>query len=108
MLRGRDLSLNFFFLCLTASTLTYNESYYEYLPDNLTWNSARELCNKRSGALADVSNTIENQELTSFLISLNISQPVWIAGKVVTYHSSRFSVPFVTLYINMLASCLFK
>ncbi|XP_045906602.1 adhesion G-protein coupled receptor D2 isoform X1 [Micropterus dolomieu] len=73
---------------ISANTLTYNESCYEYLPDNLTWNSARELCNKRSGALADVSNTIENQELTSFLISLNISQPVWIAGKVVTYHTS--------------------
>ncbi len=86
----------------------FDESYYEYVPDRLQWNSAGELCNQRSGALANVSNPAENQELTSFLKSLNISQPVWIARKVVTHQTSRSSVPFVTLYSNILAAFLFK
>ncbi|XP_035509235.1 adhesion G-protein coupled receptor D2 [Morone saxatilis] len=69
---------------LPARTLTYDESYYEYVPDRLQWNIAGELCNQRSGALAIVSNSVESQELTSFLKSLNISQPVWISRKVMT------------------------
>ncbi|XP_054871865.1 adhesion G-protein coupled receptor D2 isoform X2 [Amphiprion ocellaris] len=73
---------------LETRTHTYDESYYEYVPDRLQWKSAGELCNQRSGALATVSNPIENQELTSFLKSLNISQPVWIARKVVTHLTS--------------------
>ncbi|XP_044055394.1 adhesion G-protein coupled receptor D2 isoform X2 [Siniperca chuatsi] len=73
---------------LETRTLTYDESYYEYVPDRLQWNSAGELCNQRSGALANVSNSVENQELTSFLKSLNISQPVWIARKVMTHLTS--------------------
>lgn len=103
------LSTYFFFsLCLTAfpretRTLLYDEPYYEYVPDHLQWNSAAELCNQRSGALATVSNPVENQELTSFLKSLNISQPVWIAREVKPYLTSRFSVPFVTFYIKILA-----
>lgn len=115
MSSGRDLSTNFVFsLCCTAftletRTLTYDESYYyEYVPDRLQWNSAGELCNQRSGALATVSNPVENQNLTSFLKSLNISQPVWIARKVMTHLTSRFSVPFVMFYINILAPLLFK
>ncbi|KAM8874688.1 adhesion G protein-coupled receptor D2 isoform 3-T3 [Spinachia spinachia] len=63
-------------------TLTYAESYYEYVPDRLQWNDAGELCNQRSGALAMVPDAGEKQELTHFLKSLNISQPVWIAQRV--------------------------
>lgn len=101
MLSGRELSDNFFFrlfwtaFTLETRTLTYDESYYEYVPDRLQWSSAKELCKQRSGALAIVSNPVENQELTSFLKSLNISQPVWIARKVMTHLTSRFSVPLV-------------
>ncbi|XP_070688316.1 adhesion G protein-coupled receptor D2 [Pempheris klunzingeri] len=73
---------------LETRTLTYDESYYEYVPDRLQWNSAGKLCKQRSGTLATVSNSVENQELTNFLKSLNISQPVWIAWKVVTHMTS--------------------
>ncbi|XP_030290070.1 adhesion G-protein coupled receptor D2 isoform X3 [Sparus aurata] len=73
---------------LETKTLTYDESYYEYVPDRMQWSSAGKLCNQRSGALAAVSNPVENQELTSFLKSLNISQPVWIARKVTTHLTS--------------------
>ncbi|XP_078114896.1 adhesion G protein-coupled receptor D2 [Sander vitreus] len=69
---------------LATRQLTYDESYYEYVPDRLQWNDAGELCNQRSGALATVSNPVEKQELTSFLTSLNITQPVWIARNVMT------------------------
>ncbi|XP_037325891.2 adhesion G-protein coupled receptor D2 [Pungitius pungitius] len=62
--------------------LTNDESYYEYVPDRLQWNNAGDLCNQRSGALAMVSNAEDKQELTNFLKSLKISQPVWIAQKV--------------------------
>ncbi|XP_073332565.1 adhesion G protein-coupled receptor D2 [Pagrus major] len=73
---------------LETKTLTYDESYYEYVPDRMQWSSAGKLCNQRSGVLAAVSNPLENQELTSFLKSLNISQPVWIARKVTTHLTS--------------------
>lgn len=69
-------------------TQIYEESYYEYVPNRLQWKPAGELCNQRSGALARVSTPTENQELTNFLKSLNISQPVWIARKVVTHVKS--------------------
>ncbi|XP_054459470.1 adhesion G-protein coupled receptor D2 [Anoplopoma fimbria] len=83
-----------FHSCISAFTLeirnlTYDESYYEYVPDLLQWNDAGELCNQRSGALATASNPIEKQELTSFLNSLNISQPVWIASRLIVLCSSR-------------------
>ncbi|KAM9385793.1 adhesion G protein-coupled receptor D2 [Pholidichthys leucotaenia] len=74
-------------MCVATQGLsiqTRDESYYEYVPDRLQWNSAVELCVQRSGALATVSNPRENQELTSFLKSLNISQSVWIAREVMT------------------------
>ncbi|XP_036971348.1 adhesion G-protein coupled receptor D2 isoform X2 [Acanthopagrus latus] len=73
---------------LETKSLTYDDSYYEYVPDRMQWSSAGKLCNQRSGALAAVSNPVENQELTSFLKSLNISQPVWIARKVTTHLTS--------------------
>ncbi|XP_070817602.1 adhesion G protein-coupled receptor D2 [Chaetodon trifascialis] len=75
---------------LQTRSLTYDESYYEYVPDRLQWSSAGELCSQRSGALATVSSSAEKQELTSFLKSLNISQPVWIARKVMTHLTSSF------------------
>ncbi|XP_047442564.1 adhesion G-protein coupled receptor D2 isoform X2 [Mugil cephalus] len=76
--------------CIAAFTLrtrtqTYDEPYYKYVPGPLQWNSADEWCNQYSGSLAVVSNPTENQKLTSFLTSLNVSQPVWIAKKVVTH-----------------------
>ncbi|KAM6922079.1 adhesion G protein-coupled receptor D2 [Xenentodon cancila] len=67
---------------------THDESYYEYVPDGLQWKTAEEVCNQRSGALAAASSAAENQELASFLKSLNISQPVWIARKVLTHLTS--------------------
>ncbi|XP_060889802.1 adhesion G-protein coupled receptor D2 isoform X1 [Labrus mixtus] len=79
--------------CISAFTLetryqTYDESYYEYVPDRLQWNRAGEVCKQRSGTLATVSNKIEDQELTNFLKSLYITQPVWIARKVKTHLTS--------------------
>lgn len=108
MLSCRYLALNFFFclfwtaFTLETRSLTYHEFYYEYVPDRLQWTSAGELCNQRSGALATVTNSEENRNLTTFLKSLNISEPVWIARKVMTYLTSRFSMPFVyTSYQHM-------
>ncbi|KAF0042007.1 hypothetical protein F2P81_005539 [Scophthalmus maximus] len=85
--------LVYFHSCISAFTLetrslTYHEFYYEYVPDRLQWTSAGELCNQRSGALATVTNSEENRNLTTFLKSLNISEPVWIARKVMTYLTS--------------------
>lgn len=88
---------------LETRKLTYDESYYEYVPDRLQWNDAGELCNQRSGALATVSNPVEKQELTSFLTSLNITLPVWIARNVMTRLTSRFSVLFEKRYIHMMS-----
>ncbi|KAM8887889.1 adhesion G protein-coupled receptor D2 isoform 2-T4 [Synchiropus picturatus] len=61
-----------------SRTLIYNESYFEYVPDPLHWYTASQLCNQRSGTLATLSNSVSYQVLTSFLKSMNISQPVWI------------------------------
>ncbi|KAK6314493.1 hypothetical protein J4Q44_G00159520 [Coregonus suidteri] len=86
-------------LMLENRTLfTYDESYYEYVPDRLQWHGAGRLCNQRSGALATVSNNFENRELTTFLKSLNITHPVWIARKVMTHlktNSSDFANEFL-------------
>ncbi|KAM3619759.1 uncharacterized protein V6R79_013108 [Siganus canaliculatus] len=87
-------------LALETRTLMYDESYYEYVPDRLQWNSAGERCNQRSGALASVSSPAENQELTSFLNSLNISQPVWIAKKVLTHLTIKSSSKTLVLEFN--------
>ncbi|XP_042371703.1 adhesion G-protein coupled receptor D2 isoform X2 [Plectropomus leopardus] len=69
---------------LETRNQTYADSYYQYVPDRLQWNSAGEWCNQRFGALVTASNPAEKQELASFLKSLNISQPVWIARKAMT------------------------
>lgn len=79
-----------------------NGSYFGYLPDQLQWSTAGELCNQRSGALATVSSPVEKRELSKFLKSLNISQPVWIAWKVMIHRTSRSSRHLFTLYINIL------
>lgn len=83
---------------METRNLTYDESYYEYVPDRLQWKNAGELCNQRSGALAMVSNAEEKRELTNFLKSLNISQPVWIVRKVMR---SRYAVLVSTIYTNL-------
>lgn len=82
---------------LETRVLTYDDSYYEYVPDRRQWSDAGKLCNQRSGALATVANSAENMNLARFLKSLNISQPVWIAGKVRTYLTSRYNVSSVVL-----------
>ncbi|XP_031431337.2 adhesion G-protein coupled receptor D2 isoform X2 [Clupea harengus] len=58
--------------------------HYELVPNHLNWNATLQVCAQKSGALARVSSDIENRQLTKFLQSLNITQPVWIAGKVMT------------------------
>ncbi|XP_034560198.1 adhesion G-protein coupled receptor D2 isoform X2 [Notolabrus celidotus] len=82
-----------FYDCISAFTLeiktqTYDESYYEYVPDRLQWDRAREVCHQRSGTLATVSDTKDNQELTNFLSSLYISDAVWIDRKVTKHQTS--------------------
>ncbi|XP_062306059.1 adhesion G-protein coupled receptor D2 isoform X1 [Osmerus eperlanus] len=67
---------------------TYDEYYYDYVPERLAWHSSGRLCNQRTGALAIVYNAFENRELTNFLTSLNRTQPVWIARKVMTHLKS--------------------
>uniref|UniRef100_A0A3Q3A2F0 Adhesion G-protein coupled receptor D2-like n=1 Tax=Kryptolebias marmoratus TaxID=37003 RepID=A0A3Q3A2F0_KRYMA len=73
---------------LQTRTQKHEESYFEYVPDRLQGKTAEELCKQRSGALATVSNQQEKQALTSFLKSLNISQPVWVARKIFTHQTS--------------------
>ncbi|CAL8252943.1 unnamed protein product [Merluccius merluccius] len=63
---------------LHTSTVVTREESYEYVPDRLTWHSAGRLCSHRLGALATASDAVENRALTTFLKSLNISQPVWV------------------------------
>ena len=85
---------------LESRTLfTYDEYYYDYVPERLAWHSSGRLCSQRTGALAIVYNAFENRELTNFLTSLNITQPVWIARKVMTHLKSEFSVPFRTRFL---------
>lgn len=90
----------FFWAAFLLETITQvcDVSYYAYVPDSLQWNRAGEMCKQRTGALATVSNAEENQELTKFLKSLNISQSVWIAKKVITRITSRFSRFFKTFH----------
>lgn len=72
------------------------------MPDQLQWSAAGELCDRRSGVLVTASSTVEKEELSSFLKSLNISQPVWIARKVTTHDTSRCSRLFFTLDVKLL------
>ncbi|XP_030640183.1 adhesion G-protein coupled receptor D2 [Chanos chanos] len=79
----------------SETLLPYDEPYYEYVPDRMQWHAAREVCSQRSGAMAVVSNVLENRELSSFLQSLNITQPVWIAMKVVKQMSDSLILEFL-------------
>lgn len=72
---------------------THEESYYEYVPDRQQWSAARTLCHQRSGALAVASNAEEIQNLHSFLLSLNITQPVWIEKEGITQISGEQPIP---------------
>lgn len=89
-----------FGVILTAESRGRDESYYEYVPDRLPWKFAAEHCNQRSGALATVSAPLEIQALTGFLKSLKINQTVWIARKVLTHLTSRFTLPLYPLLRN--------
>lgn len=93
---------------LKTRNLTYDEPYYEYVRDLQQWCKADEWCKQRYGALATISTQAEKQNLTSFLKSLNISQPVWIAKNVMTHQKSRCPVPFLKLYLDLLAPFIFK
>ncbi|KAF7703631.1 adhesion G-protein coupled receptor D2 isoform X2 [Silurus meridionalis] len=53
--------------------------YYEYRPARVTWDAVNQLCIQRSGSLAVIPGAEEKRNLTRFLQSLNISEPVWIA-----------------------------
>ena len=71
---------------LHTSTVGVREvPYFEYVTDRLTWHSAGRLCSLRMGALATASDAAENQALTAFLKSRNISQPVWVASTFMTH-----------------------
>ncbi|KAJ8376171.1 hypothetical protein SKAU_G00067510 [Synaphobranchus kaupii] len=69
---------------------SYDESYYEYVPDRLQWHDAKQVCQKKSGALASVSSAFENMELTNYFQSLNITHQVWIEGMVLTPKMGAF------------------
>ncbi|XP_017332869.1 adhesion G-protein coupled receptor D2 [Ictalurus punctatus] len=74
---GKALALN-----VEIKSLWGNEEvYYEYHPARLRWHAVNELCIQRSGSLAVVRSAAEKQNLTDFLQSLNISEPVWIARR---------------------------
>ncbi|XP_037105520.1 adhesion G-protein coupled receptor D2 isoform X1 [Syngnathus acus] len=79
-------------LLLESRALIYEETLYEYIPDDLQWGSADELCYQRSGALAGVSSPDEKQEINNYLKSINISEAVWIAKKFTTHLQSNISV----------------
>ncbi|XP_063056908.1 adhesion G-protein coupled receptor D2 isoform X2 [Engraulis encrasicolus] len=57
---------------------------YELVSSSLNWTASLQVCAQKSGSLARVSNDDENRQLTTFLQSLNVTQPVWIAGQVTT------------------------
>ncbi|KAG9351143.1 hypothetical protein JZ751_025033, partial [Albula glossodonta] len=77
-------------LTLQRRTFPYDESYYEYVPDRLQWQDAKQVCQQKSGALASVSSAFENVELTNFFHSLNITEPVWIEGIAMTHKIGAF------------------
>ncbi|XP_061831986.1 adhesion G protein-coupled receptor D2 isoform X1 [Nerophis lumbriciformis] len=82
-----------FHSCISAFTLetrtvTYAETSYEYIADQLPWDSASELCYQRSGSLASVSTPLEQQGINNFLKSSNISEAAWIAQKFTTHLQS--------------------
>lgn len=72
-------------LVLSGTYHLATENYdYELVPNLLNWSAALQVCAQKSGVLATVSSETENRQLTKFLQSFNITQPVWIAGKVMT------------------------
>ncbi|XP_019731076.1 adhesion G-protein coupled receptor D2 isoform X1 [Hippocampus comes] len=79
-------------LILETRGLTYEETSYEYIPDELQWDSADELCYQRSGALVSISSPVEKQQIKNYLKSVNISKAVWIAKKFTTHLKSNISV----------------
>ncbi|XP_047230368.1 adhesion G-protein coupled receptor D2 isoform X4 [Girardinichthys multiradiatus] len=70
----------------------YDKLYYEYFSRRLDWKAAEELCEQQSGTLATVSNSAENQQLTSILKYWNISHPVWIGRKILTHQKKDSSM----------------
>ncbi|KAL2090383.1 hypothetical protein ACEWY4_015071 [Coilia grayii] len=72
---------------------------YEFVPTRLNWTETLQFCAQKSGVLARVSSDAENQQLTKFLQSLNITLPVWIAGQVMTqineFQMSPMSYSFI-------------
>lgn len=85
-------SISVFTLEVKAQTYVWDVSYHEYISRPQQWNKAWEMCKQRFGTLATVCNQKENQELTNFLKSLNISQPVWIAGNVLTHLNRNITI----------------
>ncbi|XP_018609472.2 adhesion G-protein coupled receptor D2 isoform X1 [Scleropages formosus] len=61
-----------------AARFKYGETYYEHAPAKLSWAAARVACRRRSGALASVPHELGLHELPAFLLSLNITEPLWI------------------------------
>ncbi|MFT7809048.1 adhesion G-protein coupled receptor D2-like [Arapaima gigas] len=62
----------------SGALLKHRETYYEYAPAELSWADARLACLSRSGALAAVSHDFGLHELPAFLLSLNVTEPLWI------------------------------
>lgn len=80
--------VGFLYSCVKGFTVSGGDHLsvdnYDYMlvPNRLNWSAAFEFCAQKFGALARVSSDTENQQLTKFLKSLSITEPVWIAGKV--------------------------
>ncbi|KAF5894702.1 adhesion G-protein coupled receptor D2-like isoform X2, partial [Clarias magur] len=74
---GKALAVNVEITSLRAN----EEVYYKYHPARLPWHAVNQQCIERSGSLAVVPGAEEEQKLTGFLRSVNISEPVWIARR---------------------------
>uniref|UniRef100_A0A3B4DUZ1 Adhesion G protein-coupled receptor D2 n=2 Tax=Pygocentrus nattereri TaxID=42514 RepID=A0A3B4DUZ1_PYGNA len=74
----------------SRTPLPNDETDYEYVADMLQWDVVSRLCRQRLGSLAVVSSSGENPNLTSYLQSLNISQPVWISTRAAPEISGMF------------------
>ncbi|KAK1806007.1 hypothetical protein P4O66_013048 [Electrophorus voltai] len=87
-----------------SRTLLPNEEvYYEYVPGKLQWHAVHRLCKQRSSTLAVITSVEEHQELTNFLQSLNISQPVWIEKIIVPEISGingQLTQQFIVPWLN--------
>ncbi|XP_035379061.1 adhesion G-protein coupled receptor D2 isoform X2 [Electrophorus electricus] len=78
----------------SGTSLPNEEVYYEYVPGKLQWHAVHRLCKQRSSTLAVITSVEEHQELTNFLQSLNISQPVWIEKIIVPEISDSLILEF--------------